>query len=29
MTNIGVITKDGFKPISQDEVKKRLEKITK
>ena len=29
MTNIAVITKDGFKPISQEEVKKRLEKITK
>lgn len=29
MTNIAVITKDGFKPISQEEVAKRLEKITK
>lgn len=29
MTNIAVITKDGFKPVSQDEVKKRLEKIEK
>ncbi len=29
MTNIAVISKDGFKPISQDEVKKRLEKIEK
>ena len=29
MTNIAVITKDGFTPITQDEVKKRLEKITK
>ena len=29
MTNIAVITKDGFKPVSQEEVKKRLEKITK
>jgi proteasome beta subunit len=29
MTNIAVITKDGFKPISQDEVKKRMEKIGK
>ena len=29
MTNIAVITKDGFKSVSQDEVKKRLEKIAK
>jgi len=29
MTNIAVITKDGFKPVSQEEVAKRLEKITK
>ena len=29
MTNIAVITKDGFMPVSQEEVKKRLEKITK
>ena len=29
MTNVAVITKDGFKPVSQDEVKKRLEKIAK
>jgi len=29
MTNIAVITKEGFKPISQDEVTKRLEKIEK
>ena len=29
MTNVAVITKDGFRPISQDEVKKRLEKIAK
>jgi len=29
MTNIAVITKDGFKPVSQDEVKKRMEKIEK
>lgn len=29
MTNIAVITKDGFKPIAQAEVEKRLEKITK
>jgi len=29
MTNIAVITKDGFKPVSQDEVKKRTEKIEK
>lgn len=29
MTNIAVITKDGFKPVSQDEVKKRMEKIGK
>jgi len=29
MTNIAVITKDGFRPISQDEVQKRLEKIAK
>lgn len=29
MTNVAVITKDGFKPISQDEVQKRLEKIAK
>lgn len=29
MTNVAVITKDGFRPISQDEVQKRLEKIAK
>lgn len=29
MTNIAVITKDGFKQISQEEVKKRTEKIEK
>ena len=29
MTNIAVITKDGFKPISQDEIKKRQEKLVK
>ena len=29
MTNIGVINKDGFKPVPQDEVKKRLEKYHK
>lgn len=29
MTNIAVITKEGFRPISQSEVEKRLEKITK
>ena len=29
MTNIAVITKDGFKSISKEEVAKRLEKITK
>jgi len=29
MTNVAVITKDGFKQISQEEIKKRLDKITK
>jgi len=29
MTNIAIISKDGFKPISQEEVAKRLEKIEK
>jgi proteasome beta subunit len=29
MTNIAVITKEGFKQISQDDVKKRLEKLGK
>jgi proteasome beta subunit len=29
LTNIAVISKDGFKEISQDEIKKRLEKLTK
>ena len=29
MTNIAVITKDGFNPISQEEIKKRSEKIEK
>ena len=29
LTNIAVITKDGFKEISQDEIKKRIEKLAK
>jgi len=29
MTNIAVINKDGFRPISQEEVKKRSEKLSK
>jgi len=29
MTNIAVITKDGFKPVPQDEIKKRQEKLVK
>jgi proteasome beta subunit len=29
MTNIAVITKDGFKEISQDEIQKRIEKLAK
>jgi len=28
-TNIAVIDKDGFRPISQEEIEKRMEKITK
>jgi proteasome beta subunit len=29
LTNIAVITKDGFKEISQDEIKKRIDKLAK
>ena len=29
LTNIAVITKDGFKEISQDEIKKRIDKLVK
>jgi len=29
LTNIAVINKDGFNPISQEEIKKRMENITK
>jgi proteasome beta subunit len=29
LTNIAIITKDGFKEISQDEIKKRIDKLAK
>ena len=29
LTNIAVINKDGFKEISQEEIKKRIDKLTK